>query len=176
VLVNGQPTLIGRFQGAGTAPVDIDQETVDISHTLTQNDRVHGYYAFQRDLRTEPTLQGNTVPGFGDTRQARRQIFTLNEIHTFGPNLVNEARFGFNRVRITFTPNTKLSPLDFGINNGVTDAIGLPQINVGGSRLNFGGPSGFPQGRADTTFVVSDTASYLRGKIRSRSEANCAAF
>lgn len=164
VLVNGQPTLIGRFQGAGTAPVDIDQETVDMSHTLTQNDRVHGYYAFQRDLRTEPTLQGNTVPGFGDTRQARRQIFTLNEIHTFGPNLVNEARFGFNRVRINFTPNAKLSPLDFGINNGVTDAIGLPQINVGGSRLNFGGPSGFPQGRADTTFVVSDTASYLRGK------------
>ncbi len=164
VIVNGQPTAVGRFQGAGTAPVDIDQETIDISHTLTQNDRVHGYYAFQHDLRTEPTLQGNTVPGFGDTRQSRRQIFTLNEVHTFGPNLVNEARFGFNRVRITFLPNTQLNPLDFGINNGVTDSIGLPQINVGGIRLNFGGPSGFPQGRADTTFVVSDTASYLRGK------------
>ena len=32
------------------------------------NDRLHGYYAFQRDERGEPNLQGNTIPGFGDTR------------------------------------------------------------------------------------------------------------
>ncbi len=30
--------------------------------------------------------------------------------------------------------------------------------------LNFGGPGGFPQGRTDLTFVLSDTASYLRGR------------
>ena len=153
-----------RFIGSDTAPVNIDQETIDINHTLTDNDRVHGYYAFQRDFRGEPTLQGNSIPGFGDTRQSRRQIFTLNETHTFGANLVNEARFGFNRIRITFTPVTQVNPADFGINNGVNAPIGLPQISIGGSRLNFGGPSGFPQGRADTTFVVSDTVSYLRGK------------
>ncbi|MFN2456147.1 MAG: carboxypeptidase regulatory-like domain-containing protein [Pyrinomonadaceae bacterium] len=153
-----------RFIGSDTAPVNIDQETIDINHTLTDNDRVHGYYAFQRDFRGEPTLQGNSIPGFGDMRQSRRQIFTLNETHTFGANLVNEARFGFNRIRITFTPVTQVNPADFGINNGVNAPIGLPQISIGGSRLNFGGPSGFPQGRADTTFVVSDTLSYLRGK------------
>ena len=33
-----------------------------------------------------------------------------------------------------------------------------------GVGLNFGGPSGFPQGRIDTTFVLSDTVSYLRGR------------
>ena len=153
-----------QFVGSGTAPVDIDQWTIDVSHNLTQNDRLHGYYAIQRDLRGEPTLQGNTIPGFGDTRQSRRQIFTLNETHTFGPNLVNEARFGFNRIHITFTPNAQLNPATFGINNGINTNLGLPQISIGGSRLNFGGPSGFPQGRGDTTFVLSDTASYLRGK------------
>ena len=73
--------------------------------TSAPNDRLHGYYAFQRDRRGEPNLQGNTVPGFGDTRQSRRQIFTLNETHIFGPNLTNEARLGFNRINITFTPN-----------------------------------------------------------------------
>ena len=30
--------------------------------------------------------------------------------------------------------------------------------------LNFGGPSGFPQGRFDTTGVFSDTLSWTRGK------------
>jgi hypothetical protein len=152
-----------RFLGAGTAPVNIDQWTGDVSHILGKNDRIHGYYAFQRDLRGEPNLQGNSIPGFGDTRQSRRQIFTLNETHTFGANLVNEARFGFNRIHITFTPNALLNPADFGITNGINEAIGLPQITIGGIGLNFGGPAGFPQGRGDTTFVAADTASYLRG-------------
>ncbi len=154
----------GRFIGSGTAPVNIDQWTGDVSHTIGQNDRVHGYYAFQRDFRGEPNLQGNTIPGFGDMRQSHRQIFTFNETHTFGPNLVNEARFGYNRIRINFTPANQLNPADFGIINGVNLPIGLPQIAIGGIGLNFGGPSGFPQGRGDTTFVASDTVNYLHGK------------
>jgi hypothetical protein len=150
--------------GSATAPVNLDQWTIDLSHTLGANDRIHGYYAFQRDLRGEPILQGNTVPGFGDTRQSHRQIFTLNETHTFGANLVNEARIGFNRIHITFTPNAQLNPADFGINNGINQAIGLPQINVTGASLNFGGPNGFPQGRGDTGIVYSDSLSYLIGR------------
>ncbi len=152
-----------RFVGSGTAPVNIDQWTGDVSHLLGKDDRLHGYYAFQRDERGEPNLQGNTIPGFGDTRQSHRQIFTLNETHTFSQNLVNEARFGFNRIFITFTPNVQLNPADLGINNGINESIGLPQIAIGGIGLNFGGPAGFPQGRGDTTFVASDTLSYLRG-------------
>jgi hypothetical protein len=151
----------GFSSGSATAPVNIDQWTLDISHNFSTKDRLHGYYAFQRDFRGEPTLQGNNIPGFGDTRQSHRQIFTLNETRTFGSNLVNEARFGFNRIHIIFSPNAKLNPLDFGIRDGVTDSIGLPQISVGGGGVNLGGPAGFPQGRSDTTYVFSDTLSYL---------------
>jgi hypothetical protein len=153
----------GRFIGSATAPVDLDQWTLDISHNLSSQDRLHGYYAFQRDLRIEPTLQGNTIPGFGDTRRSRRQLLTLNLTHTFNANTVNEARFGFNRIFITFQPNAQLNPASFGISNGINEPLGLPQITIGGIGLNFGGPAGFPQGRGDTTFVVSDTLSYLRG-------------
>ena len=163
VIVNGVPTLVGRFSGSGTAPVDIDQWTGDVSHTFNANDRLHGYYAFQRDKRGEPNLQGNTLPGFGDTRQSTRQIFTLNETHIFGPNVTNEARLGFNRVNITFTPNLQLNPLDFDINNGINQDIGLPQISITGFNFNIGGPAGFPQGRADMTVVVSDTLNWLHG-------------
>ncbi|HET6976614.1 MAG TPA: carboxypeptidase regulatory-like domain-containing protein [Pyrinomonadaceae bacterium] len=151
------------FAGSATAPVNIDQWTLDVNHNIGINDRLHGYYAIQRDERGEPTLQGNSIPGFGDTRQSRRQIFTLNETHTFGSAVVNEARFGFNRIHIAFTPNAQLNPLDFGIKNGVNEPLGLPQMAITGTGLNFGGPTGFPQGRSDTTYVVSDTLSYLRG-------------
>src|SRR4029453_773760 len=44
-----------------------------------------------------------------------------------------------------------------------TEPLGLPQINITGSTFNFGGPSGFPQGRGGTTFVFADTVSWLRG-------------
>ncbi len=160
-IVSGVP--VGRFAGSGTAPVDIDQWTGDVSHEFSAKDRLHGYYAFQRDRRGEPNLQGNTVPGFGDTRQSQRQIFTLNETHIFGPNLTNEARLGFNRINITFTPNLQLNPADFGINNGINQDIGLPQMSITGFNFNIGGPAGFPQGRADMTVVLSDTLNYLRG-------------
>ncbi|HMG36895.1 MAG TPA: carboxypeptidase regulatory-like domain-containing protein [Blastocatellia bacterium] len=154
---------LGKFQGSATAPVNLDQWTLDVSQSLGKDDRLHGYYAIQRDMRGEPTLQGNTVPNFGDTRESRRQIFTLNETHTFGPRLVNEARFGYNRIFITFTPNNQMNPADLGIHNGINEDIGLPQVTVGGLGMNFGGPAGFPQGRGDTAVVFSDSASYLRG-------------
>jgi len=151
------------FIGSATAPVNIDQWTGDVSHNFSERDRLHGYYAFQRDRRQEPTLQGNTIPGFGDTRQSHRQIFTLNETHVFSPGLVNEGRFGFNRIHITFTPNAQLNPADFNIGDGETTAIGLPQITLREIGLNFGGPAGFAQGRGDMTAVVSDTLNWLHG-------------
>jgi len=153
-----------RFIGTGSANVNIDQWTGDINHQLAESDRLHAYYAFQKDQRQEPNLQGNTIPGFGDTRTSNRQIGTLNETHIFGPNVVNEARFGFNRINITFAPNVTQNPQDYGINNGITSAVVLPQITVQGVGLNFGGPGGFPQGRIDTTYVLSDTVSYLTGR------------
>jgi hypothetical protein len=152
-----------KFVGSATAPVNIDQWTGDISHNLSDRDRLHGYYAFQRDKRQEPTLQGNTIPGFGDTRASHRQLFTLVETHVISSHATNEARLGFNRISINFSPNLLVNPLDFGINDGNTTAVGLPQISITDINLNFGGPQLFPQGRNDTTGVFSDTVSVLRG-------------
>ena len=152
------------FVGSAVAPVNIDQGTADLSHTFSPNDRVHFYYAIQKDLRIEPTLQGNNIPNFGDTRSSTRQIMTINETHSFTSNLLNEFRLGFNRINITFAPNDVSDPSTFGIQNGKTGATGLPQITIGGIGLNFGGPAGFPQGRGDTTAVLSDSASWLKGR------------
>jgi len=152
-----------QFAGSESAPVNIDQWTLDISHRISSKDSLHSYYAIQQDLRREPTLQRNNVPNFGDTREARRQVYTLGETHTFGGTLVNDVRFGLNRIFITFAPNATLNPSSLGINDGVNTNLGLPQISITGM-VNFGGPAGFPQGRADTLFAYSDTVSYLKGK------------
>ncbi|MGC1295686.1 MAG: hypothetical protein WA869_11645, partial [Alloacidobacterium sp.] len=152
------------FQGSSPGPVKIDQFSGDLFFNLSAKDNLHAYYAWQQDQRTEPNLQGNTIPGFGDHRGAHRQIGTLNEVHIFNPNIVNEARLGFNRIAISFVPNTPANPLDYGIQNGVSYNAALPQMTVQDIGLNFGGPSGFPQGRFDTTLVFSDTLSWNVGR------------
>ncbi len=153
-----------QFSGAGSAPVDIDQWTLDIGHQLTRKDRLHGYYVFQRDLRKEPSapVSASTLPGFGDIRQARRQIFTLNETHIFTNAVVNEFRFGFNRIHITFNGLNTSDPTTFGF-TGLT-TFGLPEILIQDTGVDFGGVAGLPQGRGDTTGVWADTMSWLVGK------------
>ncbi len=153
-----------RFIGSASAPVNVDLWTTDINYTLGERDTLHGYYAVQDADTREPNRTGNTIPGFGHTSRALRQIFTLNEIHTFSPAVVNEARVGFNRFSSRSTPNAQLNPAEFGILNGIDDPIGLPQFNVAGGALNFGGPAAQPSGRGDTTFVMADTLNWLHGR------------
>lgn len=153
-----------RFISNANAPVNVDQWTTDVNYNLSDRDDLHGYHAVQNAETREPSRTGNTIPGFGHTSRARRQIFSLNETHTFGSHIVNEARFGFNRFSSNSRPNAQLNPADFGILNGVNQPIGLPQINVAGGGLNFGGPAAQPSGRGDTTFVVADTLSWLHGR------------
>jgi len=145
-------------------PVQIDQYTGDVLHNISEKDTLHGFYAFQKDVRTEPALQGDTLPGWGDHRAAHRQIFTLSETHIFSPDLINEARLGFNRIAIAFNPANTLSPSSLGIGDGLTGNVGLPQTTISDVNFTIGGPSGFPQGRDTTTGVLSDTVTMLKGK------------
>ncbi len=158
--LNGAPA----FFGSASANVNIDQGTVDISHNFSDKDRIHGYYANQEDLRLEPT-QGANLPGFGDTRAGRRQVFTLGETHVFSPTVINEFRLGANRVHITFTPNNATDPASVGL-GGVLgpNMTFIPVISIADkSGLLFGAERNFPQGRGDLTAVVGDTLNYIRG-------------
>jgi Carboxypeptidase regulatory-like domain/TonB dependent receptor len=160
----GKPVTTAVATGSSPGPVKTDQYSGDLLLNLSTVNSLHMYYAWQQDARTEPNLQGNTIAGFGDHRTAHRQIGTINDVHIFSPSVVNEARFGFNRIAINFADSFTAVSSDYGIPNGVTAAIGLPQITVTDLGLNFGGPSGFPQGRFVTTGVFSDTLNYLKSK------------
>jgi len=162
------PATFNAFTGGALANVSLNQGSADLDVELSTKDRLHGYYVVQKDLRQEPTAGGAigaNLPGFGDTRDGFRHLATLSEDHVFGPSLTNTVRLGFNRIHLTFTPNALLDPAAFGIAMpaGAPVASGLPFINVGGA-LGFAGPTGEPQGRGDTTAVLNDTLSWLRGR------------
>jgi hypothetical protein len=156
-------TRTPRFVGSAPGPVNLYQWGIDISHMLTKDSRLHGYYSLHNVDSHEP-IRGSTIPGFGSELNALRQFFSLNEMHTFGGNSVNEARFGFSRLSSASAAHARLNPVDFGVRNGISQPIGLPQISVAGGGLNFGGPSTAPLVRGDTTFVIADTFNWLRGR------------
>jgi len=152
-----------QFVASAVAPVNIEQGTANFSHMFSEKQRVNVYYAIQRDERNEPpSTDGNSFPGGGDQRNGQRQLLTVNDSWVISPRVVNEARAGYNRIHITFAADNNLSAAAFGINSGVTAAIGLPQITVSGN-FTFGGVGGFPQGRGDNVGVVSDTLSWVHG-------------
>ncbi len=144
-------------------PVQIDQYTGDVLQRMGENDTLHGFYAFQKDVRTEPSLQGDTLPGWGDHRAAHRQIGTLQYVHVFSPKVTNEARFGFNRISISFNPANTIDPTSLGLGDGLSGPVGIPQITITDDSFTFGGPSGFPQGRDTTTGVLADTVTMVKG-------------
>jgi carboxypeptidase family protein/TonB-dependent receptor-like protein len=152
-----------RFVGSAPAVADQDRWTIDVRHNVGQNDRVHVFYGSQFVRSVEPTSQGNSIPGFGSTSKPSRNLLTIGETRTFGSALLNEVRFGRTHLDGGTFPASTLNPADFGIKNGVTRAIGLPQMIVAGS-LNFGGPGTLPQGRYDTSYVVNDTVTRAGGR------------
>ena len=152
------------FVGSSSAPVNIEQGTVNLSYLLNSTNRLNFYYAIQRDQRNEPpSTDGNNFPNEGDMRNGHRQLLTMNEVWTIGPTLVNEFRAGANRIHITFDPDNTDSAAAYGINSGVTAPIGLPHITVSGA-FTFGGNNGMPQGRGDNVITFSDTLTWLKGK------------
>ena len=154
----------GFFQGSAPRKRILNQYTGRIDHSLSTKDTLFGTFIINRDSRSEPTLQGNNLPGFGDTRPAKRGLLAIGYTRVIAPNITNEFRAGLNRVRIDFQHVFDGKPSDFGITSPTNV---FPQVVVaggGGGGPAFGGISGFPQGRGDTTFQYNDTLAWIKGK------------
>ena len=151
-----------RFVGSSPASVDASRWTIDLRYNAGQNDRLQLFYGGQWNAAVEPTTQGNNLPGFGTSAKPFYGVLTMNATHIFSASRVNEIRFGRSMLASATSPAVPLNPADYGIGNGVTTPIGLPQMIVAGS-LNFGGPAIYPQGRTDDSYVFNDTFTYVRG-------------
>ena len=128
----------------------LNQFSGRVDHNFGSRDFLFGTFISNRDERTEPTLQLNNLPGFGDTRPAKRYLLSIGETHVFSPTMTNEFRAGVNRVRIDFIQDMQAPPQDYGISS---PSSVFPQIMVPGN-FSFGGINQFPQGRGDTTFPI----------------------
>ena len=142
---------------------------IRLDQRLGDNGRLAGRYSFSDRVRFEPyaAQQFSAVPGYGNDVFERGWNLMLSETHAFGSNLVNEARFGFNRIgNRTLHQNRGVSiNRQVGLPDFATRDrdLGLSLIQVTGFSP-LGGERNNPQESDVGAYQFTDTLSYSKGR------------
>ncbi len=151
-------------------PQDADQFSVRVDHRASDNATFFFRYSFNLDDQIDvfDTLVGtlNTnLPGFGRNDNQRTESISFNYTQIINPRMVNEFRFGYNRLRQNRFPE---NPQDFvsqfgipGLSTNPRD-FGFPAVRVTGFDP-IGDNTQLPQIRTDHTYQIVDNVSLQRG-------------
>ncbi len=145
------PIEFGAFSGT-TPNFDRSHLFLISSDYQTGNHRISGRFHYSRERGIQPgdlpTAEFNNSVVF-DTRR-----FTLGDVWSITPRLINEVRAGFNRA-------VQDQPLALPAGPAGTDVFGNYSIND--LSLDVGPNSDLPQSRADNVYEASDTLTFIRG-------------
>ena len=134
------------------------------SHTLLQKSFFARNPTFQSNFNFAGLGNGPTqLPGAGTTLVFIQAVHSISDTYVFTPNVVNQARVGYSRLRNTSTPDEPFTAAEFGISNPLGNLFpGAPTLVVTG--LFTLGPSPFAdQSSRVNAFSVGDTLSIVSG-------------
>jgi len=125
--------------------------TLRIDHNFSERDRVYGvYHASAQTQATNPVVGVFTGLGLSQTER-RNNTISLSYTHVFSPNIVNEARGGFNKQHLYTHSNTTLTGFLSSI--GFSDAdIAAYGAVVGPSELTTRGHLAVTLGSGSSAF------------------------
>lgn len=145
---------------------------VRVDHNFSDKDTAFARFSYEDQPRLIPPPFGNILDGggfFSGNEDNSYRSLAISEVHTFQPTLVNEFRFGYNRInshrfqtnfdkdiskQIGF-PGVPFTPI-----NG-----GLPNITFNdGSSIGIGSFGFLPSVEKQNSFVFSDNFTFIRGK------------
>ncbi len=129
-----------------------------------------------------PTFQANynfaglgngerQLVGFGGDLTIKQKLYSITDTYIFSPNVVNQFRFGFNRLRVTSVPEEPFSAASLGISTPLASQFpGAPTIRVLGadSAFFFGGSTLADQSSRINGYTFGDTLSLTAGNHRLR--------
>ena len=141
--------------------------TISSKHTFSAKN----FYA------TNPTFQANynfaglgngpqQLPGTGGDLRIIQALSSLSDTYVFSSNVINQARFGFSRLRVTSVPEEPFTAQQFGITNPLGGLFpGLPTISVTGL-FTLGSSPLADQSSRINSFGFQDTLSVVKGRHR----------
>ena len=142
---------------------------VRLDHLISTADSTFARYSFETVPSNIPAVFGPVADGgdfFSGISSTHYHSLALGETHIFSPHLVNEFRFGYNRI-----VSSRLQP---GYNTSIAQQIGFPGIptaenNGGLPQLTFSdvstiGSSLFlPSQELQNTYILSDNLTWIIG-------------
>ncbi|MET0752934.1 MAG: TonB-dependent receptor, partial [Pyrinomonadaceae bacterium] len=109
--------------------------------------------------------------GFGGDLAIKQKLYSFTDTYVLSSNISNQARFGFNRLRVTSAPQEPLTASQLGITNPLANLFpGAPTITVAGldSNFVFGSSTLADQSSRINAYTAQDTVSIVSGKHRIR--------
>jgi hypothetical protein len=105
-------------------------------YTISQKDSIHGSALSDSSADTQPDSYNFVVTGL----QPDRKLYTIGETHTFSPNIINFARFGY-AYTFTVAPasSTAINPLAADTSYGFTPGATVGNLQISGLTPFFGG-------------------------------------
>jgi hypothetical protein len=107
--------------------------------------------------------------GFGGDLTIKQKLYSITDNYVFSSNVVNQAKFGFNRLRVTSVPEEPFTAASLGISSSLSSLFpGAPTIRVLGtdSQFFFGSAPLADQSSRINGYNFGDTLSVTHGAHR----------
>ena len=164
------PGIAQNLLSTETQAINTNQGSARLDHRFTDRDniflRASLFDAREADPFGSGVLQESLLPGFGRSLSTHSINGAAGWTHTFSPNLLNEARFGY--LTVTGGQKSPNAGNDFASLTGLQGVTanpldtGFPQVSFGGQFTTMGDPSLFTF-RGNRDFEFYDNFTFHRG-------------
>ena len=169
------PTNSNLFTNFGNSPkLNEHRNAFDIrvDYNLSDKNQMFARFSYADDPQLIPGIFGGVADGGGfqqGTQTAKADQAALSWTHVFNPNLINEARVGFNHLhttRVSPKANDLTNiPLQFGI-QGIPQGVengGLPAFGINGLQT-LGSNAFLPSDEISSTGQITENLTKIYGK------------
>ena len=139
------------------------------SHTISTKNFFASNPTFQANYNFAGLGNGVTqLPGTGGSLDIIQDLNSITDTWVISPNVVNQARFGFSRLRVTSVAEEPFTAAQFGINSPLRNQFpGMPTLTVTGLFALGSSPFADQSSRINA-YTFGDTLSVVHGDHRLR--------
>ena len=164
------PQTNGRYSGSAISLFRENQFNANVDYRISQKNwlALKFFLANAPSTIALPSFRGTgpNVPGFGTNQQNNVRLLAIQDVHTFGPSVSNELRFGYNLHRNLTSPLEPVKDSEVGItraNADVLPGLGLIRIAPAAGGVIIGTPTNINPA-APWVGTFADTLSVTRGR------------
>ncbi len=163
----GTPGHFGPFAISSPLKFNEDQFNANVDRNIGSRHKISERYFYAKDLTNDPFGgEGLGNLGSGQKTPQKNHLATLTWTYAINPNIVNEARFGFNRItqQVLAPDPATLSQIGMTRFNGSVFP-GIPLFITADIAPVFGGIStNNDQASISNTFHFADSVAYTHGR------------